>query len=53
MERPLPQQNGTFTVPEGAFLPVGMNTRSFDGRYTGTVPTSHIIAIVVPLLTWW
>jgi len=53
MERPLPQQEGAFIVSEGEFLPIGESTRSFDGRYTGTVPTSHIIAIVVPLLTWW
>jgi conjugal transfer protein traF len=53
MERPLPQQEGAYIVSEGEFLPIGESTRSFDGRYTGTVPTSHIIAIVVPLLTWW
>jgi len=53
MDRPLPQLSGTFVVPEDSFLPIGENTRSFDGRYTGAVPRDHIIAVVAPLLTWW
>nr|WP_325190816.1 S26 family signal peptidase [uncultured Selenomonas sp.] len=53
MDRPLPQQQGTFIVPEDFFLPIGETSRSFDGRYTGVVPTGSIVALVVPLLTWW
>ena len=50
-DRPMPELRGEYTVPEGEFLPVGSNPRSFDGRYTGTVPLTHIRAKVIPLLT--
>lgn len=49
--RPLPVLRGTYLVPDGEFLPIGENPRSFDGRYTGTVPVSHIRAKAIPLLT--
>ena len=35
----------------GEFLPIGTNPRSFDGRYTGTVPLKNIKARVIPLIT--
>lgn len=52
---PMPQlaRDVTYTVPEGEFLPVGDSTRSFDGRYTGTVPLSAIRSRVIPLLAFW
>lgn len=52
--RPLPEQYGDHIVPDGAFLPIGDHEKSFDGRYTGTVPVDNIVAIVrpVPFLTW-
>lgn len=46
---PLPQLRGKFIVPEGHVLPVATNPRSFDGRYTGSIPVSCIKAKVVPL----
>ena len=49
--RPMPEIRGSFLVPEGEFLPIGTNPRSFDGRYTGTVPLKNITARVIPLLT--
>ena len=49
--KPVPVQYGGHRVPEGEFLPVGTSTRSFDGRYTGTVSVDNIKAKVVPLLT--
>ena len=49
--RPMPEILGEHIVPEGEFLPIGNNPRSFDGRYTGTVPCSRIRAKVVPILT--
>ena len=49
--RPLPELRGSFIVPEGEFLPIGTNPRSFDGRYTGTVPVGNIRARVVPVMT--
>ena len=53
--KPLPQlERGILhTVPEGEFLPLGDSTRSFDGRYTGTVSLSRIQSRVVPLLAFW
>lgn len=48
--KPMPRLRGEFTVPAGEFLPVTAHPRSFDGRYTGTVPQENIIAKVVPLL---
>ena len=49
--RPMPELRGRFLVPEGEFLPVGTNPRSFDGRYAGTVPLGNIRARVVPIIT--
>lgn len=49
----MPATYGRFVVPMGEFLPVGSAPRSFDGRYTGTVPLENIRAKVVPLLTEW
>ena len=50
----LPQlPSGEYTVTDGAFLPVGETTRSFDGRYTGIVPLTAVRAVVIPLWTWW
>ena len=55
--RPLPQleRDVTYTVPEGEFLPVADNERSFDGRYTGTVPIENIVGVLhpIPFLTLW
>ena len=50
-ERPLPQlaREHEYIVPPGDFLPVGDASRSFDGRYTGTVPLSAIKTRVVPI----
>lgn len=57
MDRPLPQLSWdvTFVVPEGKFLPIADHERSFDGRYTGTVPLENIIGVLhpIPLLTSW
>lgn len=50
-DRPLPSIRGNYMVPEGEFLPVGRNSSSFDGRYTGTVPLGNIRAKVAPILT--
>ncbi len=50
--RPLPSViRGSYIVPAGEFLPIGRNSSSFDGRYTGTVPLGNIRAKVTPLLT--
>ena len=46
----LPLAGGTHIVPEGEFLPVSCSSRSFDGRYTGTVPLDRIVAKVIPVL---
>ena len=48
---PLPKLRGEFIVPEGHVLPVATNPRSFDGRYTGTIPVGCIKAKVIPLWT--
>lgn len=50
-DRPMPKLCGEYAVPDGEFLPVGNNPRSFDGRYTGTVPIVQIQAKVIPILT--
>ena len=45
---------GGHVVEEGAFLPVGDNPKSFDGRYYGTVPlekVEHKAVLVLP--TGW
>ena len=47
----LPQIRGEFTVEQGRILPIATNPRSFDGRYTGTIPITSIKAKVMPLLT--
>lgn len=47
----MPMHLGSHHVPLGEFLPVGENTKSFDGRYTGTVPIENIQAKVIPLFT--
>ncbi|WP_196601148.1 S26 family signal peptidase [Pectinatus frisingensis] len=47
----MPALRGDYTVPENEFLPVADNPRSFDGRYTGTVPIKNIKAKVIPLIT--
>ena len=46
---PLPKLRGEFIVPDGHVLPVATNPRSFDGRYTGTIPLACIKAKVIPL----
>ena len=46
--------NGGHIVEEGAFLPVGDNPKSFDGRYYGTVlleKVEHKAVLVLP--TGW
>ena len=51
---PLPQlPPGKQVVPAGEFLPLADVTRSFDGRYTGTVPLANIRGRVIPLLAFW
>ena len=47
----MPVHYGKHVVPSGEFLPVGTSPRSFDGRYTGTVPMHHIRAKVIPVVT--
>lgn len=49
---PMPVKYGRHVVSMGEFLPVGTAPRSFDGRYTGTIPMDHICAKVIPLVTW-
>lgn len=46
---PLPRLRGEFIVPQGHILPVATNPRSFDGRYTGTIPVDSIQTKVIPL----
>ena len=46
---PLPKLRGEFIVPDGHVLPIATNPRSFDGRYTGTIPIACIKAKVIPL----
>ena len=47
----MPAHYGKHVVPSRDFLPVGTSPRSFDGRYTGTVPMHHIRAKVIPVVT--
>lgn len=42
---------GEKIVPKGYFLPYGMNPKSYDGRYTGYVPTENIYFKLVPVFT--
>ena len=51
--RTLPQFTGTHTVEPGTFLPVSLYTRSFDGRYFGTVPVNSIKGKASPLWLYW
>lgn len=52
--RELPVQTGVHYVEKDCFLPVSFHSlRSFDGRYTGTVPMANIKSRVVPLLVEW
>ncbi len=48
----LPKLRGEFKVEEGYILPIATGARSFDGRYSGTIPESRIKAKVIPILTW-
>jgi Type IV secretory pathway, protease TraF len=48
---PMPVIRGEHEVPENEFLPVADHPRSFDGRYTGTVPLNNIQAKVIPVFT--
>lgn len=48
----MPSQRGYHVVPEDEFLPVGTHGRSFDGRYTGTVPVHLIKSRVLPFITY-
>lgn len=47
----LPKLRGNFEVPKDCVLPIVTNERSFDGRYTGVIPTSRIKAKVIPIFT--
>lgn len=49
----MPIAYGRHIVANGEFLPIGTSPRSFDGRYTGTVPMKNIRAKVIPLVTTW
>lgn len=42
---------GSFEIEYGSFLPYTYASRSYDGRYTGTVSTQRIYSRVIPLLT--
>lgn len=48
----LPKLRGKFKVEEGYVLPIATSARSFDGRYSGTIPESSIKAKVIPICTW-
>ena len=48
----LPRLRGKFKVREGNVLPVAMNARSFDGRYSGEIPLESIKTRVVPIFIW-
>ncbi len=51
--RLLPHEiQGTKTVEESTFLPVGDSPKSFDGRYYGTQPLSSIKKKVIPVFTF-
>jgi conjugative transfer signal peptidase TraF len=47
--RDMPRSYGKKIVPKGDFLPVSEHSRSFDGRYVGTVPVSHVKGKAYPL----
>ena len=49
--RDMPVQYGVHVVSAEEFLPIGTSPRSFDGRYTGTVPIENIRGKVIPLVT--
>jgi len=51
--RTLPKTTGTHTVEPGMFLPVSPYSRSFDGRYFGTVPVNSIKGKASPLWLYW
>ena len=48
----LQKMRGEFEVPKGHVLPVATSARSFDGRYSGTIPKSRIRTRVVPVFIW-
>lgn len=48
---PMPVIRGEHEVPDDEFLPVAEHPRSFDGRYTGTVPIKNIKSKVIPVFT--
>lgn len=48
----LPDHHGNFIVSDDNFLPYGTDTKSFDGRYEGTLSKDRIIARVVPIWTF-
>ena len=48
----LPKLRGEFEVPKGHVLPIATSARSFDGRYSGTIPQNSIKTRVVPILTF-
>ena len=48
----LPKLRGEFEVPKGYVLPIATSARSFDGRYSGTIPQNSIKTRVVPILTF-
>lgn len=52
--RPLPHVlRGCQRIPYGYFLPIGQAlTNSYDGRYYGLVPASHVQAVLQALWTW-
>lgn len=47
----IPYKEGQYIISGSKFLPLGDNPRSFDGRYTGTVPMENIRAKVIPFIT--
>ena len=51
--RTLPKITGTHTVEPGMFLPVSPYSRSFDGRYFGTVPVNSIKGKASPFWLYW
>ena len=50
--RAMPRIRGKFYVGPDEFLPVSPHPGSFDGRYYGAVPLSHIQCKAVPIYTW-
>ena len=49
----LPKITGTHTVEPGMFLPVSPYSRSFDGRYFGTIPVNSIKGKASPLWLYY